>query len=128
MPWFGEDANLFELQVADFNQSNQWGITVQATSQSNYTELYDNVTAALATASRPQLVIAFPEHALGWDVSGQVVDLTPYVSDPKYGFSDEDVKDFPSVFWTQDTLGAKRVAVPAERSARFLALQRKLGV
>ncbi len=120
MPWFGEDANLFESQVSDFNKSNQWGITVQAVSQSNYTELYDSVTAALLTDNRPQLVIAFPEHALGWDASGQVVDLTRYVNDPKYGFSEADIHDFPSVFWTQDTIGEKRVAIPAERSARFL--------
>ena len=120
MPWFGVDANLFESQVAEFNQSNQWGITVQSASQSNYTELYDNVTAALQTGNRPQLVIAFPEHALGWDGSGQVVDLTRYVNDPKYGLSNDEVRDFPSVFWTQDTIGSKRLAVPAERSARFL--------
>ena len=120
MPWFGVDANLFESQVNEFNQSNQWGITVQAVSQSNYTELYENVTAALPTPDRPQLVIAFPEHALGWDSSGQVVDLTRYVNDPKYGFTEEETHDFPSVFWSQDTIGGKRIGLPAERTARFV--------
>ncbi|HTP00617.1 MAG TPA: extracellular solute-binding protein [Anaerolineales bacterium] len=120
MPWFGVDANLFESQVDEFNKTNPWGITVETTSQSNYTELYNNVTAALPTPARPQLVIAFPEHAFGWDTSGQVVDLTRYVNDPKYGFSDEEVRDFPPVFWSQDTIGQKRVGVPAERTARFM--------
>ena len=120
MPWFGTDANLFESQVADFNKSNEWGITVQAVSQSNYTELYGNVTAALRTPNRPQMVIAFPEHALDWDSTGQIVDLTRYVDDPRYGFTEDETRDFPAVFWSQDTIGAKRLGVPAERTARFL--------
>ncbi len=120
MPWFGVDSNLFVSQVNDFNQSNQWGITVQAVSQSNYTELYNNVSSSLPTPARPQVAIAFPEHALEWDASGQVVDLARYVNDPRYGLSDAEVHDFPSVFWSQDQLGDKLVAVPAQRTARFL--------
>jgi ABC-type glycerol-3-phosphate transport system substrate-binding protein len=120
MPWFGVDANLFISQVNDFNQSNPWGITVQAVSKSNYTELYNNVLAALPTPGRPQVAIAFPEHALEWESSGQIVDLSRYVSDPRYGLSDEEMRDFPQVFWSQDTLGEVRYGVPAERTARFL--------
>jgi multiple sugar transport system substrate-binding protein len=120
MPWFGVDANLFESQASDFNSSNPWGITVQTTSQSNYTELFNNVTAALPTPARPQMVIAFPEHALGWNASGQIVDLTRYVSDPKYGFTADEIRDFPSLFWSQDTTAQKRLGVPAERTARVV--------
>ena len=120
MPWFGVDSNLFVSQVNAFNQSNQWGITVQAVSQSNYTELYNRVLASLPTPDRPQVAIAFPEHALEWYSSSQVVDLTRYVDDPRYGLSDEEVRDFPQVFWSQDTIGQKRVGVPAERTARFM--------
>ena len=29
-PWFGAQASLFELQVAQFNQENEWGIVVSA--------------------------------------------------------------------------------------------------
>ena len=120
IPWFGVDASLFESQAEDFNASNKWGIAVQPVGQNNYTVLYDNVSAALATPERPQLVIAFPEHALSWDTTGQVVELTPYVSDPQYGFTADEARDFPDVFWTQDTIGGRRLGVPAERSARFL--------
>jgi ABC-type glycerol-3-phosphate transport system substrate-binding protein len=119
-PWFEVEANLFESQVKEFNQSNEWGITVQAISQINYTQLYEHVTSSLPTADRPQLVVAFPEHALAWDPTGYVSDLNPYINDPQYGFTEADVGDFPSVFWTQDSLGGKRLGIPAERSARFL--------
>ena len=120
MPWFGTDASLFESQVNDFNSSNSWGITVQAISHSNYTELYQDVTAALPIGTWPQLVIALPENALTWDSRSQVVDLTRYVNDPKYGFTDAEVRDFPSVFWSQDEIGGRRLGVPAQRTARFL--------
>ncbi len=119
-PWFEVEANLFNSQVKEFNQTNEWGITVQATSQINYTQLYDNVTASLPTANRPQLVIAFPEHALAWNANGYVTDLNPYINDPQYGLTQAEVEDFTPVFWSQDSIGGKRLGVPAERSARFL--------
>jgi len=119
-PWFDVEANLFESQVKEFNQTNEWGIKVQATSQINYTQLYENVSASLPKADRPQLVIAFPEHALAWAAAGQVTDLNPFINDPQYGFTQADLQDFPPVFWSQDAIGGKRLGVPAERSARFL--------
>ncbi len=119
-PWFGVESSLFESQVKEFNQTNEWGITVQSTSQINYGQLYDNTTAALPTVNKPQLVIALPEHALEWNANDYVVDLNPYINDSVYGFKDADVKDFPNIFWTQDSVGGKQLAVPAERSARFI--------
>ncbi len=119
-PWFGTDASLFESQVADFNQTNAWGIKVVATGNINYSLLYENVTAALPTAARPNLVIALPEHARLWDADGAVVDLTPYVSDPAHGWSAEEVSDFPAVFWDQDADGTRRLALPYQRTARFM--------
>ena len=119
-PWFGVESSLFESQVKEFNQTNEWGITVTPTSQITYGQLYDNTTAALPTGNRPQLVIALPEHALGWNANDYVVDLNPYINDSVYGFSGADIKDFPTIFLTQDSFGGKQLGLPAERSARFL--------
>ena len=49
-PWFGVEANLFQSQVDEFNQTNAWGILVQTTSQSDYNELFQNVGSSLPTA------------------------------------------------------------------------------
>jgi multiple sugar transport system substrate-binding protein len=119
-PWFGVESNLFNSQVQQFNQTNEWGIVVQSTSQINYSQLYQNTTAAFPTAKRPQLVIAFPEYALEWDAGGFVTNLNDYINDPQYGLTSGDVNDFAPVFWSQDSFGGRRVAIPAERSARFL--------
>jgi ABC-type glycerol-3-phosphate transport system substrate-binding protein len=116
-PWYGIESSLFDSFVADFNSNNEWGIKVNVQNQINFTNLYETVTASLPTAQRPDLVIALPEHALGWSADGVVTDLTPYVEDPLYGI---DFSDIPAVFWDQDVSNGVRVAIPAQRTARFL--------
>ena len=117
-PWFGAEASLFELQVAKFNTENEWGIVVSAESKRNYSELFSQTEAALKDATYPQIVIAFPEHALEWQ--DHVVELTPYVSDPLYGFNPSEISDFPTVVWDQDEVDGKRFGMPAQRTARFI--------
>lgn len=116
-PWYGVESSLFDSFVEDFNQSNEWGITVVAESQVNFTNLYENTSDALTSTEAPNLVIALPEHALEWNSGGAVIDLTPYIQDPAYGM---DTSNIPVVFWNQDRDGEKRVGVPAQRTARFL--------
>ncbi len=117
-PWFGAEASLFESQVAQFNTENEWGIIVNAESKGNYSELFFQTDDALEDSSNPQIVIALPEHALGWQEN--VVDLNPYVSDPLYGLNASEVSDFPRVIWVQDEVDGKRYGVPAQRTARFI--------
>ena len=116
-PWYGVESSLFDTFVKEFNEKNEWGIKVSAKSQSNFTNLYENVTDSLPTPQKPDMVIALPEHALEWDADGAVADLMPYVRDPAYGI---DSSDIPNVFWNQDHFGERRVAMPAQRTARFL--------
>jgi ABC-type glycerol-3-phosphate transport system substrate-binding protein len=117
-PWFGAEASLFQSQVTQFNTENEWGIVVNAQSQGNYSELFLQTDAAMEDTSYPQIAIGFPEHALEWQE--HVVDLNPYVNDPLYGLSLEDVADFPTAIWNQDEVNGKRFGVPAQRTARFL--------
>jgi ABC-type glycerol-3-phosphate transport system substrate-binding protein len=120
-PWFGTEASLIENQIAEFNSSNEWGITILSVSQSNYAELFDNVSSSLAAPDKPQLAIGLPEHALAWDLQqGGVVDWNRYVNDPTWGWSALEIADFSPVFWTQDEVDGRRLALPAQRTARFL--------
>jgi ABC-type glycerol-3-phosphate transport system substrate-binding protein len=117
-PWFGAEASLFESQIAAFNTENEWGIVVSGQSMGNYSELFLQTEAALEGSEFPQVVVAFPEHALAWEE--HVVDLTPYVNDPLYGLTPLEISDFPAVIWNQDEVGGKRYGVPAQRTARLL--------
>jgi ABC-type glycerol-3-phosphate transport system substrate-binding protein len=117
-PWFGAEASLIEAQIAKFNTENEWGIVVSAESKGNYSELFSQTEAALEDSTYPQIVIAFPEHALEWQ--DHVVDLAPYVNDPLYGFNPSEISDFPTVIWDQDEMDSKRFGMPAQRTARFI--------
>ena len=117
-PWFGAEASLFESQVAQFNSENEWGIVVSGASQGSYGELFQRMDAAVEASSLPQVVVAFPEHALAW--GEQVVDLNAYVTDPEYGWDPFEIADFPTAIWSQDEVDGKRFGVPAQRTARFL--------
>jgi ABC-type glycerol-3-phosphate transport system substrate-binding protein len=119
-PWYGAPAALFDSQVAEFNGSNPWGITVRATSFQNYTELYEQASAAVHGPDRPDVVVGLPEYAVEWHAQEAVVDLNPYLSDPLYGLGGAAIADFPSVFWEQDQVGEVRLGMPAQRTARFL--------
>ena len=117
-PWFGAEASLFESQVAQFNQQNEWGIVINAEGQENFSELFSQTTDALKNSGNPQLVIAFPEHALEW--GAKVVDLNPYLRDPEYGLSALEISDFANAIWLQDEVAGKRFGLPAQRSARVI--------
>lgn len=115
-PWYGVESNLFDSLVKDFNKTNPWGIKVSAAGQGNFANLFDNV-AATPPQAQPDLVVALPEHALQWYADGITADLTPYVDDPVYGM---DAGDIPVLFWNQDRVDGKQVAIPAQRDARLL--------
>jgi ABC-type glycerol-3-phosphate transport system substrate-binding protein len=117
-PYYGAEASLFETQVQQFNKENEWGITVIPQSKKNFSELFLQTDAALQNTSNPQVVVAFPEHALGWKEF--VVDLNPYLNDSVYGMSALDRADFANAIWMQDEVDGVRYGVPALRSARFL--------
>ena len=119
-PWFGPEASVLELQAAEFNSSNEWGITIITVGQDNYAELFSTVSSSLAAPDKPNLVIGLPEHALHWDSQSGVTDWNPYLLDPQWGWSADEIADFDSAFWNQDDVNGKRIGLPAQRTARFI--------
>ena len=117
-PWFGAEASLFESQVTEFNKINEWGILVSAESKTNFSELFSQTDIALKDSTNPNIVIAFPEHAVGW--RNNVLDLNEYVRDPIFGMSALEMSEFPSVIWMQDEVDGVRLGMPAQRTARFI--------
>jgi len=119
-PFYGAPSSLFESQIEEFNRTNTWGIDVQSRSFQNYTELYEQASAAVTGPDKPDVVIGLPEYAVEWRAQGAVLDLKPYVSDPVFGLNDTQITDFPSVFWEQDQVGDLRLGMPAQRTTRLL--------
>jgi multiple sugar transport system substrate-binding protein len=128
--WEGELEEILEDIVAEFNRTNQWGITVDARAYNGLGALGDAFASARQEGGKiPDLLSGFNYQAIQWDIGGKIlVDLTPYVNDPVLGFSAEEINDFQPVFWSQDmvvvnsTVGRieKRLGIPLHSSAQVL--------
>jgi multiple sugar transport system substrate-binding protein len=76
--------------VADFNTSNEWGITVEAIDRGTYNSLQDAFNTAINSGELPDLVTGYTNAIANWYMDDVVVDLGPYVNDPYFGLSDTD--------------------------------------
>ena len=125
--WFGAPAALFDLQIAEFNQENPWGIRVSAAYQGSYNMLFNAVEDVSNISNRPHIIVALSEQISVWDEQDSVNDLTPYIHDPIWGFSTAELTDFPSVFLAQDQYDDRWLGLPAQRTAHFLLYNQTWG-
>ena len=106
--------------VADFNANNPWGITVEASNQGGYDDIYNKMIAAISAGEGlPNLVVAYQNNAAAYYLGGGLVeDMDVYVLDPQWGFNEAEIADFIPGFFTQDYLpdGSARIGFPPNRS------------
>ncbi len=118
--WYGASAALFDIQIAAFNEENPWGIKVNAAYQGSYNMLFNAANEAFLTETPPDLIVALPEQISVWYENDSVKDLTPYIIDPEWGMTVAEQTDIPSVFLEQDQHPDAWLALPAQRTARFI--------
>ena len=109
--------------VAEFNNSNEWGITVSAEYQGHYGEIFDKMLDVLNTPDAPNLVVAYQNQAATYQMDEGLIDMTPLVNSPKWGLPEEEQKDFFPGFWAQDvfpTYGNARLGFPPNRSMEIM--------
>lgn len=119
-PWSGATAQAVQDSIERFNEENDYGIIVQATSQGNYDDLYSAVDAAIQSRETPHLAIGYNYQIGNWAAQGQVVNLNKYVNDPQWGLSYAEQADFIPVIWEQDLIATERIGFPAQRSAQVM--------
>jgi multiple sugar transport system substrate-binding protein/sn-glycerol 3-phosphate transport system substrate-binding protein len=90
--------NPFQLSVISglvnaFNATNPYGITVNAIAQGNYNDLRTLMNNAIISGDLPNLVAGFNNDALSYALDDVVVDLNPYMTDARWGFSAEGMAD-----------------------------------
>ena len=119
--WSGEAGELTNELVQSFNNSNQWGITVEATAAANYNDIYDQVMLASDEGNTPNLVVAYDYQALNWDAEHEIlVDLSTYVDDPAWGWSADEQSDFIPILWQQAAYEDRRIGIPAQANGQML--------
>jgi multiple sugar transport system substrate-binding protein/sn-glycerol 3-phosphate transport system substrate-binding protein len=80
--------------VDDFNANNEWGITVNAVDQGNYSDLENALNAAIQSGDLPDLVTGYTNAMANWYAVDSVVDLSPYMTDSYFGMTDEEMSAF----------------------------------
>lgn len=129
-PWSGATGAALQDILDAYTHSNQWGINVQMHSYEGFGSLDDAVESAITTQTLPDIVVDYGYQAQRWDGSNVLTDLSPYVNDPVWGFSEGEQADFLQGFWTNDLVNeananpVKRMGIPLFRSAYLIFYNR----
>jgi multiple sugar transport system substrate-binding protein len=117
------DTQLKDL-IAKFNESNEWGITVDSQSQGGYDEIRDKMNASIAAGEAPAALLAgYQNDEAFYQLNDALVDMNTYVNDPFWGLTDEEKADFFSGFFDQSVHPAfdnMRLGFPPNRSVEVL--------
>jgi ABC-type glycerol-3-phosphate transport system substrate-binding protein len=109
--------------VAKFNETNECGITVNATNQGSYNDIRDKVNGGLATGELPGLVVGYQNDQAFYQLSNGLADLSVYMNDPTWGLTAEDKADFYESFLMASVHPAydnQQLGFPPNRSAEGL--------
>ena len=124
-PWTGALADWLESASAKFNQSNQWGITVDLQIHADDLVLNEDIASGAAEGVLPDIVAAPGAYLRAWYEDGlSLRDLAPYVDSSAVGWSASQVNAFLPVFWKADVAGSVRLGLPAYRIGNYLFYNR----
>jgi multiple sugar transport system substrate-binding protein/sn-glycerol 3-phosphate transport system substrate-binding protein len=119
----GAREEFLNSMVEEFNTNNPWGITVEASNQGGYGDIYNKMIAGIPSGDVPNLVVAYQNNASAYYQAGGLVEnMDVYVTDPQWGLNEAEVADFIPGFFTQDYTpdGSARIGFPPNRSAEAL--------
>ena len=108
--------------IADFNANNEWGITVDASFQGNYSQLQDLINAGIISGELPNLVAGYANAAASYAADDSTIDLMPYVTSEKWGLGERHQSGSANA----DTLDGALLAFPNQSSAQVFAYNQTL--
>jgi multiple sugar transport system substrate-binding protein len=121
----GARAEALDAIVADFNATNEWGITVEATNQGSYDDIYQKMTSVIASGGEgmPNLVVAYQNQSATYQLTDSLVDMNALVNSEKWGLSADEQADFFPGFFNADvfpTFDGQRLGFPPNRSMEMM--------
>lgn len=111
--------------VADFNATNEFGITVEALAQGSYNDIRELMNAGIVSGELPNLVAGFANDAASYFADGAAVDLNPYVNDATFGLGDM-LMDFNTALFDFNSLDGTLLAWPHQSSAQVFVANETL--
>jgi ABC-type glycerol-3-phosphate transport system substrate-binding protein len=119
-----KDQQLLQSMLDEFNKSNPYGIKARAEiAGASYPDVYNKVSAAIQAGQPPEISVAYQNQAAFYRASNAVIDLNPFVKSKKYGFSDDELKDFYQTFLDGDLnpqFNNERLGFPTQRSMEVM--------
>jgi ABC-type glycerol-3-phosphate transport system substrate-binding protein len=120
-PWSGETSAALQALLTEFNNRNEYGITVESISQGSLNSLYEVIADEEQAAGLPNITLGANYQIQSWISSGKPVnELNQYLNDPDWGFSSQELADFHEIFLQQDIKSGKRYGMPAVRTAQVM--------
>lgn len=119
--WSGAAEERIDEIIKAFNESNEWGISVESSYQGDYDQSYENLSLSLEDDTRPDIVVGYIYQVSALEAPEEVfTELDKYVNDPIFGLNDEERSDFFPVFWDQNIIADRVVGIPAQQSGQLL--------
>ena len=106
--------------VRQFNRDNAEGIKVVSRSFGHPADFNAAMLEAIANGNTPEVVQAHPYEYNAWQSVDVLVDLAPYLDNPTYGLTDEELAQFYPAMLARDLYGNERRGFPALLSARLM--------
>ncbi|RMG75016.1 MAG: ABC transporter substrate-binding protein [Chloroflexi bacterium] len=118
------EEQLMEI-VNEFNETNEYGIIVEASNQGGYGDIFQKITTALAAGGGdlPSLVVAYQNQAATYEVVDGLIDINPLLNSPVWGIPEEEQADFFESFFNADvfpTFDNERLGFPPNRSMEVM--------
>ena len=109
--------------VEEFNNTNPWGVTVEAEYQGGYGDIFNKMLGVVNTSDAPNLVVAYQNQSATYQLADGMLDMNPLVDSPEWGLTEDEKADFFPGFYGQDVFsiyGGARLGFPPNRSMEML--------
>ena len=107
--------------IEEFNQTNEYGITVEGFDQGSYNDIASKMTAGIQSGDLPNLAMGYTNNIAEWASVGVMADMNQFVNDADYGLSEEVLADFyPGVLDAGVNADGELIAYPLSQSERVL--------
>jgi len=106
--------------IEEFNRTNPHSIEIRGEFAGDYNDIYNKMRLGIQEGNLPQLTVAYGYQAQVYYQAGGVVDLTPYLTSPRWGLAAEAQADYVQAFLEGDRVEGVQVAFRPQFSMELL--------
>lgn len=110
--------------IAEFNATNEYGITVEGSFQGSYGDLSTLINAGISSGELPNLVAGYANDAASYYRDSSAVDLNPYLASAEWGLGES--PDINQSLLAANTVDGVLLAFPNQSSAQVFAYNQTL--